>query len=109
MTQTQTGVTDGQLVELLEALGYVKATQVDIWFIPGRPFMKPETLRTWEGAGAVVDRMKEMGWDWGADGFEETVDAYFGKDGNSFYGKAPTAPEAICLAARAALGLGGVA
>ena len=125
MTQTQSGVTDEQLVELARGLGWETGDAVAspaykyaVVYATGHPPQRLSWLRTWEGAGAVQTAMAGLGYEMtlrvGAKGnascvfFSRTVMDWSGWEvaGKS---DARTAPEAICLAARAALGLGGVA
>lgn len=80
-------------------------------FFHGEPITSFST--SWEGAGLVIERMRELDWwlrveTWGSDRQEGRTRARFVKHGGNWHDQprfivAPTAPEAICLAALAAL------
>ena len=111
---TQTGVTDEQLVELAEALGFEvdkppRHTEMPPWLM--NPIGQPvRWLRAWEGAGAVQTAMAGLGWTMMTlcrPGQNAKAEFSRAAEESYYYGDAPEMPEAICLAARAALGLGG--
>jgi len=105
--------TDAQLVALLEALGYVQSTSAKgVWFLPNGSgtFTRLHRLRTWEGVGLVQAAMAGLGWRFWVRSYVMSYGAAFYRpegDETEFAVEGDTAPDAIVLAACAALGVPG--
>ena len=67
-------------------------------------FFAPDYSTTYEGAGLVIERMRELGWEgYDVDATDGVPLVRFWKDGVSPGADAPTLPHAVCLAALAAV------
>ena len=94
--------TDAQLVALAERLVIARLEAGPL------RYMEPQGLRTWEGFGAIQAAMAGRGWTFmmrGAPGEDYSVEFHTRSIPRYFYGDGSTAPDAIVLAACAALGL----
>ncbi len=63
---------------------------------------------TWQGAGLILDRMRELGWKTEMNVLPDLVGVTFERQGTVGLGKAPIAPRAIAIAAVMACGGGAV-
>ena len=93
-----TNPTDAQLITLADRLGWVER---DLWYLAEKAGHTSNAayLRTWEGFGAVIEAMAALGWDYSMAGPDPHAACF----GNLPFSKAATLPDAILLAACAAL------
>ena len=101
-----TNPTDAQLVALAEKLGWtVKEDHGTTWIFRGSFGYPLEHLCTWPGAGAVVEAMMALGYDYSMAG-PDLHEATFGNlllSLTALTVESATLPDAILLAACAAL------